>query len=61
VYFCIKNVEVLELPYGEVGVNSKISVFVKIEGSHSAFDVVEGIIAQNGSQTKSGLESIEVL
>jgi len=45
VELCVKNVEVLKLPYGEVGVNSKIFLKEKIKEFHGTFDVVEGIIA----------------
>ena len=51
---CVYDIQVLKLTYCEVGVVSVIVGIIKIEGSHGAFDVVEGIITQNGSQTKSG-------
>jgi hypothetical protein len=42
---CVKKVEVLELPYSEIGVNSIIVGIMIVKGSHGAFDVVGGIIA----------------
>ena len=44
---CVYDIEVLKLTYGEMKIVPVIVGIKIIKGSHGAFDVVGGIIAQN--------------